>query len=392
MVSELQCSSALEKRQFLDPLKGGSGNCDALTSLRFFAALSVFLLHAQVHELIVLSAEVRTWYSLIQGVSFFFVLSGFVLTLRYEFLSSWKDTALFYCNRFARIAPLYYLTAIPFLVLPVLQHFGAQPWKEVLAYCFALQDWSSTQPGQTPINPPAHSISSEAFFYLLFPLFMLAGKRWLKIAVCASVVLAVAAWNYFRATGSTALTPVAGLLFFVAGILACLIFKRSASKTSEAPSGKELFLATTAEIVSLIAVVPLAIKSTYPLADDMVFPIMGKSIDCSAVYPAALAVAFSFVLYNFARERGLLSRLLKHPLFVHLGEASFAFFLVHYAVITVCRSVINMLPSNMVPVLFLLSFVVSLAIALILYRFVETPARRMIAQKARLMFVESEKD
>lgn len=386
MVSELESSPSPNRVRLTDASCEQPVNFDALTSLRFFAALSIFLLHAQVHELIILSADVRIWYSLIQGVAFFFALSGFVLTLRYENVTGWKQIALFYSNRFARIAPLYYLTAIPFVALPVLQHFGAKPWKEILAYAFALQDWSSNLAAQTPINPPAHSISSEVFFYALFPLFMISNKRWLGMAACASALLAILAWNFYRATGSTACTPVVGLIFFVAGILACLRFRRSQSGVKGQSGVEGTMLSTAAEIASLIAVIPLAIKATCPPADELVFAVSSISVDCSAIYPIALAIAFCFVLYIFAGERGLLSRLLKHRAFVLLGEASFAFFLVHYAVITVCRNVMKSVPSNAVPVLFVLSFLTSLAIALVLYRIVETPLRKLIAEKAKALF------
>lgn len=388
MVSELESSPSLHRVRLTDVSCDQPVNFDALTSLRFFAALSIFLLHAQVHELIILSTDVRIWYSLIQGVAFFFVLSGFVLTLRYEAVSGWKQIALFYSNRFARIAPLYYLTALPFIVLPAWQHFGAKPWKEILAYAFALQDWSSNLAGQTAINPPAHSISSEVFFYALFPLFMISNKRWLGIAACASALLAIMAWNFYRATGSTACTPVAGLIFFVAGILACLCFKRSQSGVKSQPGVEGKMLATAAEIASLIAVIPLAIKATYPPADELVFAFSSIRVDCSAIYPIGLAIAFSFVLYIFAGERGLLSRLLKHRAFVILGEASFAFFLVHYAVITVCRDAMKSVPPNLVHVLFVLAFLLSLAIALALYHFVEAPLRKLIAAKAKMLFAK----
>lgn len=388
MVIGLESSPSLDRVGLTDASSDQPVNFEALTSLRFFAALSIFLLHAQVHELIILSADVRIWYSLVQGVAFFFVLSGFVLTLRYESVSGWKQIALFYSNRFARIAPLYYLTAIPFIALPSLQHFGAKPWKEMLAYAFALQDWGSNLAAQTPINPPAHSISSEVFFYALFPLFMISHKRWLPIAAVSSVVLAMVAWSFYRSTGSTACTPVFGLIFFVAGILSCLRFKRSQTAAKRRCAGGGTMLSTAAEIASLIAVIPLAIKATYPPADELVFTVSSISVDCSAIYPIALAISFCFVLYVFAGERGLLSRLLKHRAFVLLGEASFAFFLVHYAVITVCRSAMPVVPPSAVPILFAVSFLVSLSFALILYRFVETPLRKLIAAKAKALLAK----
>ncbi len=330
-----------------------------------------------------IASEQRTWHSLIQGVAFFFVLSGFVLTYRYGNLASWKETALFYCYRFARIAPLYFLTAIPFIVLPGLQHFGSEPLKEVFLYTFALQDWSNTLPSQTIINPPAHSISSETFFYLLFPLLALPRKPLAIALPCLAAVLSIWAWNQNHATGGLNFMPIFGLAYFVAGVISARLFARFKLAAQKFKGGLGTFVFTAAELLCLLPIVPLSIKTTDSPASELIFTLCGFDIDCSAVFPASLALNFACVLIVFACQRGLLSRLLKLRQLVFLGNISFAFFLFHYGVLMACHNVLGLIPADETPVLCLKAFSFSLVVSAVLYGCVEEPARRLIARQAR---------
>lgn len=76
----------------------------ALTSLRFFAALAVVFFH--LHALHITSGQ--AWFHKLSslgyvGVSFFFVLSGFILVYTYAG-HTWK-ASVFWRARFARIYP-----------------------------------------------------------------------------------------------------------------------------------------------------------------------------------------------------------------------------------------------------------------------------------------------
>src|SRR4051794_29113441 len=121
----------------------GTPRLDSLTGLRAVAAFAVFLTHAQGlfdggpagPFLRRISAQGPT------GVSFFFVLSGFVLT--------WSSRpgdrpGAFYRRRFARIAPAYWcaLCAAVLLELTVLRSGrGAAPAKDAIPSFFAVQAW-----------------------------------------------------------------------------------------------------------------------------------------------------------------------------------------------------------------------------------------------------------
>ena len=106
-------------------------------------------------------------------MSFFFVLSGFILVYSHadEYLTGRGSTARFYFARFARVYPIYLLAllitfALEWRLLLVPSHLLA-----VAADLLLIQSWSV----KTAILflAPAWTLSCEAFFYLTFPLLIL---------------------------------------------------------------------------------------------------------------------------------------------------------------------------------------------------------------------------
>jgi peptidoglycan/LPS O-acetylase OafA/YrhL len=164
--------------------KYGSINTDnrrpslpALTSLRFFAALEVMITHAPR------VAEFPTGFARDlftaghEAVTFFFVLSGFVLTYVYvgctEHVGLKVGFSTFWRSRIARLAPAYFLGLL--LTLPIFlysalvaQNIPIQLLVAGLALTPAfMQAW--WPPVAALWNPPAWSLSVEFFFYAVFP-------------------------------------------------------------------------------------------------------------------------------------------------------------------------------------------------------------------------------
>ena len=139
-----------------------------MTALRFAAALLVFFFHAYFTG----TVATRGGYV---GVSFFFVLSGFVLMWSRR---PGEHAARFYWHRFARIWPLHALVVVLILV------FGLAA--EGVPTNLTLLDGL---PVQDLVNPPSWSLTDEAFFYAVFPLLaaLIAGRRHLTAAAAATV-------------------------------------------------------------------------------------------------------------------------------------------------------------------------------------------------------------
>lgn len=162
---------AAQKREFFPQL----------TSVRFFAALLVVFYHYEklIADFFPLPIKNMIHHGYV-GVSFFFILSGFILAMNYyqKFVDGTGDSKKFFLARFARIYPLYALAVlvmVPRLFMnPAndphpehLEFFAAHPFRVSLGHLFALQSFDY-RIGDV-FNSPTWSISTEFFFYFAFP-------------------------------------------------------------------------------------------------------------------------------------------------------------------------------------------------------------------------------
>jgi peptidoglycan/LPS O-acetylase OafA/YrhL len=166
-----------------------------LTGLRFVAALYVFLFHIHIRWPLAEPGFVASFISQgAIGMTIFFMLSGYILAYRYDVANvPLRDYAV---NRFARIYPVYAVAAL--LTLPWIgvsferanAHdalFGiAQLCAVAVANVLLLQAWFPEMFGYWNI-PASWSISTEAFFYLLFP-FLLKHIRPLRVVQLSALI------------------------------------------------------------------------------------------------------------------------------------------------------------------------------------------------------------
>ncbi len=140
-----------------------------------------------------------------EAVSFFFVLSGFILTYVYAGSTESQGFAArkgdFWWARFARLAPTFYLgllVTLPFLLYSVFVAHSVAPSRLIASLLLApafLQSW--WPPVVYLWNFPSWSLSVEFLFYLLFPLLASAAvlvfpRRFLILALALVVVTAYA--------------------------------------------------------------------------------------------------------------------------------------------------------------------------------------------------------
>ena len=353
----------------------------ALTSLRFVAALLVFSWHCVPTR----AVSVTFSFGYI-GVAFFFLLSGFILTYTYHgaFGERLCPEAIraFYVARVARVYPLH-LATMP-LMIACLVYLGTNPlWsgvepqtrlQAVAVQAVLLQSWIPVRAIYFGANGPAWSISCEAFFYALFPLAAFVLLRAFRSTPPRSVLLAAAgvwlALTVFLAPQQAAIDdwrwyvfPPARLVDFLVGMMLGIAFLRS-NRAERGP------LRSTCDEVVALAVVGLMVY---------VSPLVPLSLRFSAwVMPAWCAVIFLF-----ARQQGMISRLLAHPVFVRLGEVSFAFYLSHLATLALLSHFVGWRAPLFMP----LALAGTLAVSFALFHGVEQPLRTrlraLLAQRSR---------
>jgi peptidoglycan/LPS O-acetylase OafA/YrhL len=192
--------------------------------MRFLAAMAVFGLH--VSTLAPLSHVARLLGAGDTGVSFFFVLSGFVLAWSYR---PQRTARQFYRRRVARIYPVYLVALALAAALAILDgsHLRAT---DALSLA-GVQSWVPSTRVFYGVAGGAWSLSDEAFFYLCFPALIVAAERlddrgrrramagcvlgtWL-VALAGSPLHALGFWLHYIA-------PPARLLEFALGILLAL--------------------------------------------------------------------------------------------------------------------------------------------------------------------------
>jgi peptidoglycan/LPS O-acetylase OafA/YrhL len=137
---------------------------EQITFTRFIAAILVVVFHYGKGVYPLDHVVFRHGY---YGVSFFFVLSGFVMILAY-----WDKKPIvmfdYFKNRLARIYPIYLLSTL--LTFAAVKFYNPYPVDEAAftLNLFGLQAWV---PGKAIMfNTPAWSLSVEVFFYLTFPI------------------------------------------------------------------------------------------------------------------------------------------------------------------------------------------------------------------------------
>ena len=149
-----------------------------LTSLRFVAAMMIVLLHAGLFF-----GPLWPWLELVpatavQGVSFFFVLSGFILTHVYK-LKPWLGYGRFIATRVARLWPLHFFaTLLLFLFVSggYMTYSGPGIFDRNFVLLFNLGLIQSSIPTTAYVfswNTVSWSISTEYFFYLAFPFLLI---------------------------------------------------------------------------------------------------------------------------------------------------------------------------------------------------------------------------
>jgi len=364
-----------------------TGEIKALSGLRIVAAVWVVLFHFRPW-LDVSAPGFRSALAPVincgaQGVDLFFILSGFVLTWNYldrmgESFSM-KATLHFLWLRLARVWPFYVVTlhlALAWIIFTLyVGHLPSPVADQLSAVSYArqvllVQLWFQPFFDGSSWDGPAWSISAEWLAYLLFGVVVLAifriaratrvrGLLWLAVAACLPPTLLLLATGHFYTPWSWLPRIV---MQFTAGALACAAVRKM--QLSEAGQRRAGYLSVVlcAGIIGI-----LYFLDAYPVA---------KVSDSSGL----VDVLFVPLVASLAVGIGSLPRLLSTRIMVYGGYISFSLYMVHEIVHTAwnwftAQFEIILTPSWSAKLIMVGVFAVAFLGAVLLYHFVEEPAR-----------------
>lgn len=353
-----------------------------LTSLRFFAAAAIVLYHLNAAQFLQNMPP-----SLANGVSFFFVLSGFILYYNYRNMRR-QDVGGFLVNRIARLWPVHAVTFVICLAfLPGAEKFLTSPQHQVAALfnLVLLHSYIPIKEMVFSVNAVSWSISAELFFYCVLPIIILSGRIWLALALSALAV--VVQLSFIEVYGHTALigatptepwainwfiaiwqNPLVRVFEFVIGVAAGHLFVRHQA------SDMSRMAATVFEAASIAAVIFVIANQGFVMRH---LNLAGLEFWSAWLAQSGGGISFAILIYIFAHQAGYISRLLMTPGMIFLGEISFAMYMVHQIIIALAglHGLKSALGSS--AALTIIAVIILLA-SWALYSLVERPGRRAI--------------
>ena len=257
---------------------------NTLTSLRFIFAMMVFGAHCYVIDN---HFDIHFFKEGFVGVSFFFMLSGFIIAYNYQkkFSENKITKRTFWVARIARIYPLHWLTL---LIAVALGNYviasGTIDWcKHFLASLTLTNAYIPKDNYFFSFNSPSWGLCCEQLFYICFPFLIAFTKDYRKLLstflICA--ILSIVGM-YF----TPMITSSQGSIIEIASIALFLSFYLYAAE----------------------------IPKVYR-------------------YSCYYWIPIAFILISFSLQKGMVSRLLSNRLLVIGGEISYSFYLIHLFVL-----------------------------------------------------------
>ncbi|MEV7522672.1 acyltransferase [Streptomyces sp. NPDC091371] len=310
---------------------GGSSRLPSLTGMRFIAAVLVFLHHG-IWVNVFSDQDVVSFYRELfinaghVGVSFFFILSGFVLT----WSARKKDTFGRYLRRrVAKVYPNHVVTFVAALLLVATTTKAYQAVPNLLL----VQSWFPAYDVLFSVNPPSWSLACEVLFYLSFPLLLKwvsripAARLWWWAAGVVAAVFGAALLAQSVLPSDPAMPdgqpiglyqfwfvyafPPVRALDFLLGILMAKIVM----------NGRWIRLGPAPAVLLFVA--------CYALASELPYV---YGLNAATIIPLALLVPAVAVADAEGRRT-----LLRGRVAGWLGEVSYAFYLVHVVVLIWAR-------------------------------------------------------
>lgn len=336
---------------------------EQLTGLRFFAALLVFVSHIQwSNSLDIYQKIFNEGYV---GVSFFFILSGFILSLSYKDKISCGIISFkrYLFLRFARLTPLHLATCFPFVILAAYK--GDFSVIKLFFNVTYLQSFVPYSGVYFSFNAPSWSLSNEMFFYIcFFPLALISLKKLFINTISLGSIIVIAAFvvtvtigsGVFWGSNSFAhwlfyIFPGFRVLEFLVGMILYEIWNRGIRL-------RAIFI----PISYIVLFTSMYFASKVPEAFRM-----------SLFYLPASAL----FLYSHLTSNSVVNKFYSTKIMALLGNASFAFYLIHQPLIGLFNRVLSSLSLSDFSFFAITLFCISL-LSIIVYELYEKRAEKAL--------------
>jgi len=343
----------------------------ALTSLRFFAALYVVFFHVFPSSQATSPVVVRFISLGFVSVSFFFLLSGYILAIVYLPRNVKLEKRRFYIARFSRIYPLFFLTLVadtPILLHKRIALYGLKAAilktsGTFIGHIFLLQAWTAKL--QYAINEPSWSLSVEVIFYLCFPLlgralWRLRGRSIWITATALYVGGQSIVWllTAFLKVDQVKFNPLLHLSTFALGVLLARWQRdQSPSKSPVMPRATLLYGALALSAIAFFLIVQLRPLLPY-----------------TNIHDGLLAPIFAALIWALSYPQFRVSRWLSQRWLVVLGESSFGLYLIHIVVLDWYRRTDERMSMEG----FTMYLLLCIGLSVLLFYIFEAPARRWL--------------
>jgi peptidoglycan/LPS O-acetylase OafA/YrhL len=375
----------------------------ALTSLRFFAALAVVAIHGVGLWNFELSPFLQQFAAI--GVSFFFVLSGFILIWNYSNLEK-KGIFRFYTKRFLRIYPthwlvtgLYALSSWNFVSGFAVASLGKWWLLVLMMNLCLLQSWIPIPADYFSYNGPSWSVSCEIFFYLMFPLllFTLKKSRSLLLAISFSIVIvSIFIGGFFHPhpsvqtppiwwqptmNGFIQFSPINRVFEFCIGmVVGSFALVRNSKKQTLESSQNTKTKVRICEAISIVIFILFIHFGQLPRIMNIIGVMYISDSGGLWMVMSGSCFVVALLIYAVSAQESLTNIVFNYKPFIILGEASFALYLVHVPFKMYLWQHPKVISHFSDPLKVTIYFCGSIFLSLLIWKFWEIPVRKITLQ------------
>lgn len=304
-------------------------------------------------------------------ITFFFILSGYLMTMRYgDIKPNMTGVKRIITRRILHFLPLYWLT----LVVLVIFTAWSIRW-DLPLHILLLQSWIPNSYYCFSYNEVAWFISTLLVCYICFPIIngILRRLTWrVQIALFVTVCWVYYIMLYVLQPNDDYIyyiCPATRLIDFVAGMTLYRVLHSLLANGRKLP----VSLATVLEFVTVLVIVGCNVV-VYSVPNNL------RMLQYTLLWyvPALMLIT---VMGHHCLASGILARILSWQVFVKVGRLSMEIFILHYLTVGLVRKALEATQISVPAWLFIIvALLVTLIAAILAHRFITVPVKNWLSQ------------